>query len=97
MPVQVSRFHQGQRHQILPAYTQDDIILSSVFTGTTDVACFEDSIERLLQHYGRWPEPMHVYVKELMGQDVVNSRNVTRLDGCPRTSMLLGKSEHTAP
>jgi transposase len=61
-PVQVSKFHRGQRYQILPAYTQDGIILSRVFTGSTDATFFEDFIEQLLQHCGRWPEPKSVIV-----------------------------------
>lgn len=63
-PVQVSRFHRGQRYQILPAYTQDGIVLSRVFTGSTDAAFFEDFIGQLLQHCGRWPEPKSVLVMD---------------------------------
>lgn len=33
-PVQVSKFHRGQRYQILPAYTQDGILLSRIFKGS---------------------------------------------------------------
>jgi len=43
--MQVSRFHRDQRYQILPAYSQDGIILSRIFKGTTDAAAFEDFIE----------------------------------------------------
>jgi hypothetical protein len=39
--------------EILPAYTQDGILLSRVFQGATDSAVFEDYIEQLLQHCGR--------------------------------------------
>ena len=53
-PVQVSKFHRGQRFQILPAYAQDGIILSRIFKGSTDATFFESFIERLLQHFGRW-------------------------------------------
>lgn len=61
-PVQVAQFHRGQRYQILPAYTQDGILLSRVFQGSTDSDVFEDFIEELLQHCGRWPEPKSVLV-----------------------------------
>jgi hypothetical protein len=30
-PAQVAKFHRDQRYQILPAYTQDGILLSRVF------------------------------------------------------------------
>ncbi|KAJ5491669.1 hypothetical protein N7539_003236 [Penicillium diatomitis] len=56
-PVQVSKFHRGQRYQILLAYTQDGIILSRIFKGSTDATFFESFIEQLLQHCGRWLEP----------------------------------------
>ena len=52
-PVQVARLHRDRRHQILPAYAQDGIVLSRVFQGSTDGTVFEDSIEQLLHHYGR--------------------------------------------
>jgi transposase len=35
-----------------------------VFQGTTDSAVFEDYIEQLLQHCGRWPEPNSVLVMD---------------------------------
>jgi transposase len=63
-PVQVSKFHRDQRYQILPAYTQDGIILSRVFRGSTDASIFEDFVEELLQHCGKWPEPMSVLVMD---------------------------------
>jgi transposase len=63
-PVQVAKFHRGQRYQILPAYAQDGILLSRVFTGSTDAVVFEDFIEQLLQHCGRWPEPKSVLVMD---------------------------------
>ena len=63
-PVQVARFQREQRHQILPAMTQDGIILARVFQGSTDGAVFEDFIEQLLSHCGRWPEPKSVLVMD---------------------------------
>ena len=63
-PVQVSKFHRGQRYQILPAYTQDGILLSRIFKGSTDAVFFESFIEQLLQHCGRWPEPKSVIIMD---------------------------------
>ncbi|KAK5800950.1 hypothetical protein VI817_003162 [Penicillium citrinum] len=62
--VQVSKFHRGQRYQILPAYTQDGVILSRIFKGSTDGMFFESFIEQLLQHRGRWPEPKSVLIMD---------------------------------
>jgi hypothetical protein len=50
--------------RILPAYAQDGVVLSRVFRGLTDARVFEDSIEQLLQHYRRWPEPKSVLVMD---------------------------------
>jgi transposase len=63
-PVQVARFQREQRYQILPAYTQDGIILARVFRGSTDGAVFEEFIEQLLPFCGRWPEPKSVLVMD---------------------------------
>jgi hypothetical protein len=63
-PVQVAQFHRDQRYQILPAYAQDGIVLSRVFRGTTDSVVYEDFIEQLLQHCGRWPGPRSVIVMD---------------------------------
>jgi hypothetical protein len=40
--VSLSNFHPGQWYQILPAYTQDGIIISDIFQGSTDAAVFEN-------------------------------------------------------
>ncbi|OQD72532.1 hypothetical protein PENANT_c242G05870, partial [Penicillium antarcticum] len=63
-PLQVTQFHRDQRYQILPAYTQDGILLSRVFRGSTDATVFEGFIAQLLQHCGRWPEPKSVLVMD---------------------------------
>jgi DDE superfamily endonuclease len=60
--VQVARFQRGQRYQILPAYSQNGVVLARVFSGPTDGTVFEDFIEQLLSHCGRWPEPCSVLV-----------------------------------
>jgi transposase len=56
-PVQITQFHRNRRYQILPAYTQDGILLARVFRGSADSSVFEDLIEQLLPHCGIWPEP----------------------------------------
>ncbi|KAJ5340390.1 hypothetical protein N7541_009514 [Penicillium brevicompactum] len=63
-PIQVSKFHRDQRYQILPAYAHDGIVLSRVFKGSTDASVFEDFIEQLLQHCGKWPEQKSVLVMD---------------------------------
>lgn len=63
-PLQVSQFHRDQRHQILPAYAQDGIVLSRVFRSAADGTVFEVFISQLLQHCGRWPEPNSVVVMD---------------------------------
>jgi transposase len=63
-PVQVTRFHRDRSYQILPAYTQDGILLSRVFQGSTDGERFDDFIEQLLHHCGRWPEPRSVLIMD---------------------------------
>jgi hypothetical protein len=60
----VSQFHRDERYQILPAYAQDGILLTRVFRGSTDAAVFEDFIDELLHHCGRWPEPKSVLVMD---------------------------------
>jgi hypothetical protein len=39
-------------------------MLSQVFQGSTDARVFEDFIEQLLQHCGKWPEPKSVLVMD---------------------------------
>ncbi len=63
-PVQVTKFHRGKRYQILPAYTQDGVLVARVFQGTTDSTVFERFIEQLLPYCGRWPEPRSVLVMD---------------------------------
>src|SRR6202021_2160860 len=61
-PTQVAQFQREQRYQILPAYTQDGIILARVFQGSTNSTVFEVFIEQLLPLCGKWPEPKSVLV-----------------------------------
>lgn len=63
-PIQMSGFYRDQRYQILPAYTQDGILLSRVFQGSTDALLFEDFIEELLQHCQPWPGPKSVIIMD---------------------------------
>jgi transposase len=63
-PIQISQFQREQRYQILPAYTQDGIILVRVFQGSTDSTVFEDFIEQPLSLCRKWPEPKSVLVMD---------------------------------
>lgn len=63
-PVEVARFHRDRRYQILPAYTQEGILMSRVFQGSTDGAVFEDFVEQLLHHCRPYPEPSSVLVMD---------------------------------
>lgn len=63
-PIQVTPLQRGQRHQILPAYTQEGILLSRVFQGSTDHAVFEDFIAELLGLCNPWPERNSVLVMD---------------------------------
>ncbi|KAK8121451.1 hypothetical protein PG999_005571 [Apiospora kogelbergensis] len=58
------QFHRDRRHQILPAYSQDGVELVRIYPGFTDSIIFEDYIEQLLQHCGRWPAPKSVLVMD---------------------------------
>lgn len=63
-PVQMENFHRGQRHHILPAYTQDGILMARVYQGPTDSEVFEDFLEELLHWCGKWPQPKSVLVMD---------------------------------
>lgn len=60
----MTRLHRGRRYQILPAYTQDGILFSRVLQGSIDGAIFEEFVEQLLHHCGRWPEPRSVLIMD---------------------------------
>jgi DDE superfamily endonuclease len=63
-PVQIAEFHRDSRFQILPPYTQDGILHSRVYQGSTDTELFEDYLEELLPRCGRWPEPYSVLIMD---------------------------------
>ena len=63
-PVEVTKFHRGNRFQILPAYTQDGILLSRVFQGATDGYLFEDYIVELLRSCTPYPGPRSVVIMD---------------------------------
>ncbi len=63
-PVQITKFRREERYQILPAYSQDGILLSRIHRGCTDSAMFEDFIGQLLCHCGRFPEPNSVLIMD---------------------------------
>jgi DDE superfamily endonuclease/winged helix-turn-helix protein len=62
-PVQVTRFHRDRRYQILPAYTQEGVLFSGVFQGSTDSSIFEDFIEQLLHHCSPFPQQNSVIIR----------------------------------
>ena len=43
---------------------QDGILLSRIFRGSTNAAIFEDFIEQLLHHCGKFPEPKSVLIMD---------------------------------
>lgn len=63
-PVQIAQFQREQRWQILPAYTQDGILFSLVFQGSTDSAIFEEFIEQLLPSCNPFPGKYSVLVMD---------------------------------
>jgi transposase len=64
-PVQIAQFNRGQRYQILPAYTQDGVVFSEIFQGSTDTTVFEEFIEQLvLTVCGPWPREKSVLVMD---------------------------------
>lgn len=61
VPRQVSRF---KKYQILPAYAQDSIMLSSVFHSLMDASVFETFLDQLLRHCRRWLGPESLLVMD---------------------------------
>lgn len=66
-PVQKARFERGPRVQLIAAYTQRGVKLSRFFSGSMDRPLFEDFIEQLLCHCGRWPEPETILIMDNVG------------------------------
>ncbi|KAF4439495.1 transposase [Fusarium acutatum] len=54
----------GCDRRILPAYTQEGILHYDIFPGSTDSAKFEEFIEQLLHHCGKWLELNSVLVMD---------------------------------
>jgi hypothetical protein len=63
-PIQITKFGRGKRWHILPAYTQNGILLRRVYQGSTDSDLFEDFIWHLLHFCGKYPEPNSVIVMD---------------------------------
>ncbi|KAI9148659.1 hypothetical protein HJFPF1_08368 [Paramyrothecium foliicola] len=63
-PVMVDALNRDQRYQILPAYTVEGILLTRIYTGSTDAELFEDFVKELLHYCGTWPEPKSVLVMD---------------------------------
>lgn len=64
MPVRTCRSQQEKRYDILAAYAQDGAILSRVCQRSADGNIFQDFLEQLLHHCGRWPEPKSVLIMD---------------------------------
>lgn len=76
-PLQIARFSRGLRWQILPAYTQDGILYSRVFEGSTDATVFEDFIRDLLPLCCKFPGPRSVLVMD--NASIHGSRSVQNM------------------
>jgi hypothetical protein len=63
-PTERSKFHHGQYYQILPAYSQDGIVLSHIYQGSTNTALFGDFINQLLHHCRQFPGPRSVLIMD---------------------------------
>lgn len=63
-PVKVDELNRDVRYQILPAYNVKGILLSRIYTGSTDAAWFEDFVHQLLRHCRPWPGPRSVLVMD---------------------------------
>ncbi len=63
-PVQVARFHRGQRYHVLPAYTSKGILHFRVYQGSTDGSLFEEFIEQLLTFCRPWPQRHSVLIMD---------------------------------
>ena len=63
-PQQTARLQRGERHQILPAYSQDGVVYARVFTGSTDTLVFEEYIQELLKHCNPYPGKNSVIVMD---------------------------------
>ncbi|KAI9146747.1 hypothetical protein HJFPF1_13485 [Paramyrothecium foliicola] len=63
-PVKTTKLRRGNRWQILPAYTQDGVLMHRVYQGSTDTHFFEDFLAELLHFCGRYPEPNSVIIMD---------------------------------
>ena len=63
-PIQIAKFHRGQRYNILPAFSQRGILKARVLPGSIDGQVFEAFIEDLLPSMGRYPAPESVLVMD---------------------------------
>ena len=54
----------GPNFQILAALTQEGVELARVYQGSTNGTVFEDFLEQLLEHCGKWPEPKSVLIMD---------------------------------
>ncbi|KAI1839362.1 hypothetical protein JX266_014427 [Neoarthrinium moseri] len=61
---QKAKFSRGSRLSMLAAFTQNGLKLSRFFYSSVDKATFEDFIEQLLCHCGKWPAPETVLIMD---------------------------------
>jgi hypothetical protein len=83
----------GHMLEIFPAYAQDGVMFARVFQGTTDAAIFEDLIEQLLCHCGRYSEPKSVIIMDNASFHHTKRAVVSFIAVCWRDHLLL-KSLH---
>ena len=61
-PAKIAQLSRGKRYQILPAYSQDGIVIARAFQGSTDATMFLDFIEQLLCHCNPYPQEKSVII-----------------------------------
>ena len=85
-PAKIAQFHRGQRYQILPAYTEDGIVLARVFQGNTDADIFLDFIKELLDGHCR-PYPGERSVIVMDNASIHRTREVE--EACEQAGVIL--------
>lgn len=61
-PVQIAQFQREKQYQILPTYTQDEILFARIFQRSTNSEVFENFVKQLLPFYSKWLEPKSILV-----------------------------------
>lgn len=63
-PVRIPYDDQECPYHVMLAYSQDGVLLSRIFQGSMGRGIFEDFLEQLLHHCGRWPESNSVLIMD---------------------------------